>query len=214
MDDVLIEIDRMIFGLDPTVFLSNYTHPVFTEFMQIIYSVFYLLPIIVALQLYLGKNYDEFKYFMFAVFLGFYISYIGYLLVPAIGPRFTLHDFHTLNFEIPGIFLTEIFRDVINYAESIPKNVPNPEDYAQRDAFPSGHTIIIVLITYMAYLFHRKWFYLYLIYCILMIFSTVYLRYHYVIDLIAAIPVVLITIYIANHLYRKKLHFLNNNKNN
>lgn len=204
-DTVLIEIDRAIFGTDPTHFLYRFANPVLTEFMQIIYSIFYFLPIIIAFQLYITKRYIEFKYSMFVIFLGFYLSYIGYLLVPAIGPRFFLHDFHATNLELPGIYLTEMFRNVINAAESIPMNVQNPEDYAQRDAFPSGHTIIIIIVTYLAHKFDPERFKLYFIYCVLMIISTVYLRYHYVIDLIAAVPVVVVTILLANYLYAGKL---------
>lgn len=204
-DTILIDIDRAIFGTDPTHFFYSFANPVLTEFMQIIYSIFYFLPIIIAFQLYMTNRYVEFKYSMFVIFLGFYLSYIGYLLVPAIGPRFFLHDFHTTHIELPGIYFTEMFRNVINAAESIPMNVPNPEDYAQRDAFPSGHTIIIMLVTYIAHKFDPERFKLYLIYCILMIISTVYLRYHYVIDLIAAVPVVVVTILLANYLYADKL---------
>jgi len=204
-DDILIQLDRTILSTDPTVFLSHFANPVLTEVMQIIYSAFYLMPVIIGVQLYTEKRYNAFKYAMFVVFLGFYISFIGYLVVPAIGPRFTLHDFLALNTEMPGLFLTQLLRDIINIGESIPPGVTNPTEYAQRDAFPSGHTIMIIIITYLAYKFESRKFYLYLIYCILMIISTVYLRYHYVIDLIAAVPVSVFTIYVANYLYRKKL---------
>ena len=139
--------------------------------------------------------------------LGFYISFIGYVIFPAIGPRFTLHDFHLTDTELPGIFLAEKIRSFINFVESIPDNVPNPQDYAQRDAFPSGHTIIILLITYLSRKIKSNSFYFYLPYSILMLFSTLYLRYHYFIDLVAGIPVVLITIFIANKLYGDKINF-------
>lgn len=205
-DSLLISIDRIIFGTDPTVFLSAYTNPYITEFLQIIYILFYLMPVFYAMELYLWKRYDEFKYATFLVLTGFYLSFFGYLILPAIGPRFTLHSFENLNNEIPGLFITNILRDIINIGESIyPGDIRNPELVAQRDAFPSGHTIVISLITYCSFRLKSKSFRFYLPYSLLMIFSTVYLRYHYVIDLIAGIGISAITILLGEIIYKNKL---------
>ena len=204
MDDVLINIDHALFGFHPTVEIAGIASPLLTEFFQLIYSLFYFMPIIFALELYLWHRYEEMKYAMFIILFGFYLSFIGYLLVPAIGPRFTLHDFHSLDMELPGLYISQFVRGVINFVESIPPGVSNPQDYAQRDAFPSGHTIIIMLIAYLSWRIKSNSFYFYFPFAILMIFSTVYLRYHYVIDLAGGIPVVVITILLANYLFKKK----------
>lgn len=206
-DDILLKTDYLIFGMNPTQFLAGYLNPYAVEFFQIVYGVFYLMPVIYALELYLWHRYDELKYAMFVILFGFYLSFIGYVIVPAVGPRFTLHEFHLLNTEMPGLFFAENIRDFINFVESIPVNVPDPEAYAQRDAFPSGHTIIILLITYLSHKIKSNSFYFYLPYSLLMLFSTVYLRYHYVIDLIGGIPIVLVTIYTANKIYGDRIDF-------
>ena len=206
-DDTLIKIDFWIFGVNPTQYLSKFINPYLTELLQIVYGVFYLMPVIYALELYLWHRYEELKYAIFVVFFGFYLSFIGYIIFPAIGPRFTLHDFHSIDLEMPGLYFTKKIRDFINFGESIPANVTNPEAFAQRDAFPSGHTIIIILITYLSHKIRSNSFYFYLPFSMLMIFSTVYLRYHYVIDLIAAVPIVLFTIFVANKLYGDKINF-------
>jgi len=208
-DPELIRIDQWIFGLNPTELLFRFNNPVLVEILQIIYGLFYLMPVIYAMELYLWHRYNELKFAIFVIFFGFYLSFLGYILVPAIGPRFTLHDFNQLNSEMPGLFFAEIIRGIIDFGESIPKNVSNPEMYAQRDAFPSGHTIIILLITYLSHKIKSNSFYFYLPFAVLMIFSTVYLRYHYVIDLIAGIPFVIFTIFIANKLYKGKITFGN-----
>ncbi|MEO8665144.1 MAG: phosphatase PAP2 family protein [Ignavibacteria bacterium] len=206
-DSELIRIDQWIFGVNPTEFLSRYSNPFAVEFFQIIYGAFYAMLVIYGMELYLWHRYEELKYAIFVVFFGFYLSFLGYVLVPAIGPRFTLHNFQNMNLELPGIFLAEKIRYLIDIGESIPGKVPNPQDFAQRDAFPSGHTILMTLITYLSHKIRSKSFYFYLPYTILMVFSTVYLRYHYVIDLIAAVPIVLITIFVANKLYGDKINF-------
>ncbi|MEP7146073.1 MAG: phosphatase PAP2 family protein [bacterium] len=206
-DDQLIRIDHWLLGVNPTELLSKYSDPFAVEFFQIIYGLFYVMMIIYTMELYLWHRYEELKFAIFVGFFGFYLSFIGYVLVPAIGPRFTLHNFHNINLDLPGIFFADKIRYLIDIGESIPGNVPNPEDFAQRDAFPSGHTILMILITYLSHKIKSKSFYFYLPFTILMIFSTVYLRYHYVIDLIAAVPVVLITIFVAGKLYGDKINF-------
>ncbi|HRE40950.1 MAG TPA: phosphatase PAP2 family protein [Ignavibacteria bacterium] len=207
MDDKLIEIDRVIFGFDPTVALAPLNNPIMVEFFQIIYVLFYFMQIIFVVGLYLKHKFDLYKYSMFVIFFGFYLSFIGYLCVPAIGPRFTLHDFSKIDIELEGVFAYKFIRDAINLGESIPPNVPNPEEYAQRDAFPSGHTIVAVLIVYLAFRFKVRFKWIYFSYTSLMLFSTVYLRYHYVIDLIGSIPFILLTIVVGEYLYRNKLKY-------
>jgi len=206
-DPELIRIDQWLFGVNPTEFLYSFNSPFLVELLQIVYGLFYLMPVIYAMELYLWHRYEELKYAIFVIFFGFYLSFLGYIIVPAIGPRFTLHEFANMNIEMPGLYFAEIIRGLINFGESIPKNVPDPELYAQRDAFPSGHTIIIILITYLSHKIRSNSFYFYLPFSILMIFSTVFLRYHYVIDLIAGIPFVIITILTANRIYKGKINF-------
>ena len=203
-DDLLIKIDFWMFGTNPTQYLYQLRNRFLTEFLQVCYSLFYIMPVIFGLELYLWKRFDEFKYAMFVIFFGFYLSFLGYLILPAIGPRFTLHDFSLLNTELPGVFFTEILRGIVNFGESISKNTINPAAIAQRDAFPSGHTELILLIVYLSYKIKSKSFYFYLPYSLLMIFSTVYLRYHYVIDIFAGIVFAVITVIITNLIYKKK----------
>ena len=204
-DDVLINIDKIIFGANPTDILMKISNPYLTEFLQIIYFLFYVSPIIFGLELYLWHRYEEFKYAMFLILLGFYLSFIGYLILPAVGPRFTLYDFSNLSNELPGVYLTEFLRKIINLGESIyPLSAANPIDVAQRDAFPSGHTIIVSCIAYLSYKFNSKSYYFYLPFLLLMIFATVYLRYHYVIDIISGLLVAFISILISNYTFRNK----------
>lgn len=200
-DDVLIAIDRwMFFGTDPTVWLHQFSSPVLTEILQIAYTSFYFLMIGLALELYLRKELEKFTLVMFAIVYGFWLSYIGYLLVPAVGPRFTLHDFHSTDVELPGLWLTQFFRDMINAGESIPKGALNAFDLAQRDVFPSGHTQMTLIVLFYAVKFKVRSRYFLVVFGTLLIVGTVYLRYHYVIDLIAGALFMLFTIWTAPNL--------------
>ncbi len=202
-DWILIKIDYIIFGEHPTYILNKIANQVLTEVLQISYSTFYFLPVILAYDFYRRGEIEKYRYTMSTVVYGFYLSYIGYLLVPAIGPRFTLHDFLNLDKELPGIILTEPLRWIINTGESIPPGVPNPQDYAQRDAFPSGHTQLTLVVMYLSVVLNSKTKYFLIPTGLLLIFSTVYLRYHYVIDLIAGFLFAVFTLATSPYLYNK-----------
>ena len=183
-DTLLINIDRFMFGGDPTKFLYHIANPVLTELLMLIYSGFYLLPIILALVLLRKKRYFASDFAVFSIIYGFYLSYLGYFALPAIGPRFTLYDFNKLTTDLPGLWLTNYLRQFVNLGEGIPAGTLTTTDIVQRDVFPSGHTMITLITIYLSVkLRSRSRYWLVPVGCLL-IFSTVYLRYHYVVDLI------------------------------
>ena len=186
-DNMFILIDRWIFGTDPTQFLWQISTPLLTEILQIIYGMFYLLPILLGLFLLRKKRYVAMDFAVFIVVYGFYLSYLGYFIWPGIGPRFTLHNFNTINQDLPGLFLTNFLRELVNSGESIPAGTLNPAAVVQRDIFPSGHTMITLIVMYLSVRLKSRSKYFFVPIGTLLIFSTVYLWYHYVIDLIGGL---------------------------
>ena len=201
LDQYLIEIDRFLFGGDPTHILYNIANPYLTELLQIVYGSFFFLPIILGIDILINKNEKYFRFMTFTVVLGFFLSYIGYFFVPAIGPRFTLHDFASTNLELPGIFLTNFLREIVNAGESIPTGTLNPMEVVQRDVFPSGHTQMTLIVMYLSIRLKTVTRYIFIPVGILLIFSTVYLRYHYVIDLIGGFIFMIFSIILAYKLF-------------
>ncbi|HSE97584.1 MAG TPA: phosphatase PAP2 family protein [Blastocatellia bacterium] len=185
----LARIDYWMFGAHPTVWLERFTWPVLTEFFQLSYTTYYFLPLILGAVLWSKRWFERFNFFVFVAVLGFYLSYLGYIAVPAIGPRFILAS--EQSFPLRGVFLYQWIRDTLDRAEGI-----------TRDAFPSGHTELTLLVLYYAGRFHRRTFWLMLPAGSALIISTVYLRYHYVIDVIAGGLLALLVIAIAPPLYR------------
>jgi len=194
-DWLLIDVDRWIFGTNPTQWLMMFAHPIVTEILQISYACYYLILISVFFELGLEKRHTEYFLGAFLVVYGFYLSYIGYFLMPAVGPRFTLHDFNAMNSDLPGLWISVTLRDIVNAGESIPKGVSQAVDFAQRDAFPSGHTQLTLVILYIAFTNHLKSRWPLLVVGSLLIFSTVYLRYHYAVDVIAGAVFFVFTIW-------------------
>jgi membrane-associated phospholipid phosphatase len=203
-DLVLINIDYWMFGVNPTIWIYRFANPILTEFLQIIYSLYYLVIPAYGIEIYMKKRYADFQFSVFVLFIGFYIAYVLYLIFPAVGPRFHLHSFYSIDTELPGLFFTKPLRVILNFGESIPSGTVNPQDFVQRDAMPSLHAEIAVLLAYLSKKLRLKSFYFYLPYCILMMIATVYLRYHYVIDLIAGAALAIAAVWIGKFMYQKK----------
>ena len=78
------------------------------------------------------------------------------------------------NAPLKGLWITKYLQNLLNTLENV-----------QRDAFPSGHTAMTLLTMYFAKKYAKKYFYILLVIGSSLIFATIYLRYHYVIDVIA-----------------------------
>ena len=186
-DPLLIAMDWTLFRTHPTQWLNGFSNPLLTEILQIAYSLFYVFFLVIGIELYQKKDPRRFADCRFALVYGFLLSYIGYFFIPAVGPRFTLHDFSKIDIELPGLLFTPALRWFVNIFESIHAGASNSVALAcaQRDVFPSGHTMMTLLL--IIFSFKEKLIVRYAILGagILLIFATVYLRYHYFVDLLA-----------------------------
>ncbi len=183
IDYLLIMADYRLFGVYPTVWLERFSTPLLTEILQLSYSSYYFLPVILGIVLKKNRQDRGFEEGLSLIVLCFYLSYIGYLLFPALGPRYTMaHLQHT---ELKGVFAFDWIYHTLNSLEGI-----------KRDAFPSGHTGVTLTVLYVAFKYSRKLFFVYLPITVLLIFATVYCRYHYVVDVLAGVALFLLTLFI------------------
>jgi membrane-associated phospholipid phosphatase len=184
-DDMLIKIDYALFGAHPTVWMERLSKPLLTGLFQAAYMSYYGIPIALVVALYFRKDKNAFNTAAFAIVLCFYLSYIGYLLVPAVGPRFTLGNVQTA--ELPAGPATLWVRQTLDGLE-----------HNKTDAFPSGHTAVaLVTLAYTWKYRERVLFRILAPLVAALIVSTVYLRYHYVIDVVAGILLAALTVLIA-----------------
>ena len=185
----LARIDYRLFGFHPTVWLERLAHPALSETLQLAYSCYYFLPVALGFVLWRSRRFQAFHFFVFILALGFYLSYLGYIIVPAIGPRFVLADLQTT--PLTGLLMFEWVRGTLDRAEGI-----------TRDCFPSGHTALTLLVLYYARRFSRPLFWVILPVAAAIIAGTVYLRYHYVIDVIAGAMLALLVITLAGSVHK------------
>ena len=184
-DGRLIAVDHAIFGVHPTVWMERFINPLLTGLLQFAYISYYLIPLLLGVILIARRRFGDFEEVLFGILLCFYLSYAGYLLFPAIGPRFTLSHLQTATLQVSPFI--ETIQDALNALE---KN--------KTDAFPSGHTAVSLMSLYYAWKVREKTLFAGLIPVVTgLIISTVYLRYHYVIDVIAGIALTGLTIALA-----------------
>jgi len=199
-DLLLITWDKFFFGLNPTQWLNSISFPVLTEYLQFSYITYFFMPLLHGIELHLKNRDNDFNEFSRKVILAFYLSYILYFILPAIGPRFTLHDFSQINLELPGIWLTIFFRDFVNSGGGIPLGTLTPEVFVNRDCMPSGHTWITVVNIYLAFRYRSHFRWVFFVLGTSLIVATIYLRYHYVVDVIAGILLAILTLRFEPHI--------------
>ena len=189
-DQALANLDYRIWQVNPCVWLERIQTPGLTEFLQIAYTLFLPAVLLLAYGIWRRRNYGNFQYYAFLIALGFLTSYIGYLLVPALGPRFFLAPLQHI--PLRGLWLFGWMQGGLNRLESV-----------AYDCFPSGHTELTILACWGSRMVSKWLFRAYLAYTPALIFATVYLRYHYSVDLLAGASLATILILGAPLIYRK-----------
>ena len=183
----LERLDRaLFFGTNPLETLERVSSPWLTEVMQWAYTSYLLLPIgLVALLAWKASG-GNISRSLFALLGVMYLSYIGYFLVPASGPNIhcnlarpgacpieSLGLYHFID-DLPGTWLAEPLRRWMFEVE-----------LTKKDCFPSGHVAVAIVCWILARRIHRPLGFVFGVLAAGVILSTVYLRYHYVVDVIA-----------------------------
>jgi membrane-associated phospholipid phosphatase len=192
-DQWLADLDYSLWHANPTVWLERIQSPLLTEYLQVIYTLFVPVVLWIAFLLWKDRRYAEFQYYAFLIALGFLVSYLGYLIVPARGPRFLLRDLQ--HAPLQGLWFFQAMQGGLDRLESI-----------AYDCFPSGHTELTLLAWWSSRKLVRPLFWPYFAYTSSIIFATVYLRYHYTIDLLAGFGVAAVLFLAGPGLYRKLNH--------
>jgi membrane-associated phospholipid phosphatase len=186
-DAWLIAADRAILHVDPTVWLEKILWPPLTDLLFLAYTTYYIFPVVLGVRLW-QRNPAVAKRFIFGLSLAFYLSYVGYFLVPARGPRVALAGLQSAPLETTTL------------SRTISKTL-NELEHTKDDAFPSGHTMITVFCLLVAYRQDRRLFGAWLPIAGLLVFSTVYCRFHYVVDVLAGLALAFATLPLSTRIY-------------
>jgi len=189
VDPRLIQIDFSIFGVQPTLWMQRWIVPWATDLLSLAYLSYYFLPVVLMVVLCLKGRTTELERSIFVLAFGYYVSFIGYILFPAVGPRYAMTHLYSVPLE--GSFVTDFVRDTLNALE-----------HNKRDCMPSGHTQIVLIVLYLAHRYEKRLFYLFFPIVCALILSTLYLRYHYVIDLLVGTALAVLCMIVGPLLYR------------
>jgi membrane-associated phospholipid phosphatase len=169
IDGLLYRLDTWMLGTEPARLIQSLQTPLLSDLLQLSYCSFFALIFCSTLILYLaGKRY-AFSNLRMAIVSILYGTYVLFMLLPAHGPRFEYHQFFMLH----GGWITATVNSFINSAAYC------------GGAFPSGHAGASLAICAILWRYDRRWFPVFLTATLLLLLSTVYGGYHYIIDLVA-----------------------------
>jgi membrane-associated phospholipid phosphatase len=115
-------------------------------------------------------NRDKLPAFFTGLFTIYGVGFTGYVLVPAGGPYLAFPDLFPM--PLTGGFITDLNRDMVLAGSN------------HVDVFPSLHCAVSAYILGFAYRHHKGEFWCLLLPVIGLWVSTLYLRYHYFIDVV------------------------------
>ena len=178
LDADLRGLDELLFGVEPTLLLDRVTSPWLTEVMTAAYGLYFVYPAGLLIALYATGHRRLYRELGLALSAACYLGFLGYVTVPAMGPRyFIAAEFHHA---LTGPWLTARAAAAWNHLESV-----------QRDCFPSLHTGLTTIFLTFLWRARRLWprGRLVLGACTPLVValwvSTIYLRYHWTVDVLA-----------------------------
>jgi membrane-associated phospholipid phosphatase len=170
---VLYRWDLKLFGFEPTIWAERFIHPFLTDYFTFCYWLFYVCGPLLGLLLYLRKDWKAFRYTMVSVVLCLYMGYIGYVAWPAAAPRLAIPEAYTVALRGGSAFLDS--------TRAATAAIP----LTALGAFPSLHCAIALLALLLAWKHMRWYFWVQLPFGVGLIVGTVYLRHHWVVDILA-----------------------------
>jgi len=189
-DAALIALDQRLFGFQASVALQRFVTPALTSWMQFAY-VFHLFNIpIVACFVYARRPRARFREMMAGLLVVSFLGLLGYVLVPAIGPVYTLHSQYTVPLSTPLAVLNRQM-EFMDFAR------------IRRDVFPSLHVAISFVVWLYAWRNSKRLFWILSPFIVSLWISTVYLRYHYLIDCVAGFALAPLSYAAANWLFAR-----------
>ena len=169
-DAKLIALDRWLTGVNPSLWLERFAHPALTEFMEFSYFTYFVYLLILGGILYCQRDFKNYWAVMTYSAAGYVFGYVISMLFPVQSPWFTL----------AGMWHGELtggpFTALVNLIEKYGR--------VHGAAFPSQHVAGAITSLWGAWR-HRRWlFWIFLPFVACMCVSTVYVRNHYVADVL------------------------------
>ncbi len=203
LDPHFLRLEQRLFGWQPGLELMDKL-PLrwVAELLYAAYFSYYLMIAGVGLALLL-RDRRQFAHFVSVVSLVFYVCYLTYIFVPVVGPRIACREIvaYTLPADVaplqpiatPAAVEAGLFFQIMAW---IYEHFETPGA-----AFPSSHVAVALTTVYFSFLYLPRLRWIHLVAAVLLCVSTVYGRYHYVVDVAAGGLTAALLVPLANRLY-------------
>ena len=183
--------DLAILGVDPHVALEPLIRPWLSEWLAFAYTFYAAMFPLVIGAVFWRAGVAGLRETSFTLGLALLISYIGYALVPVSGPLLHQQFATDLN-----LYILKTVKEALMDATRI-----------TWDCFPSMHTGATVILSALAFRHARGVFWVTLPMVLSIPFACVYLRYHYVVDVLAGLALAGVMLAAATVVRRDPLAF-------
>jgi PAP2 superfamily len=191
VDGILFAIDQLAFHCEPALAWDRFVTPAITEWFAFFYfGYFFLLAVHVLPFMFFGRNMAILARFATAIFFTFCAAHLLYIVVPGFGPY---HYFAgTFSHELTGGTFWGLVKATVADAG------------AQKDIFPSLHTAVPSMFTLLAFRYRRefrpfRYSWPIVGFCTSqIIIATMFLRWHYLIDICAGLALASIAVAFAD----------------
>ena len=165
--------DQWIFGYQPSIeFSARFPERWISELLNFGYFSYFFMNLTTFLVVYIKKREEAMKA-VFLVITSFFLYYILFILFPVVGPQFWLPE--TLR-SVPEGYLFQKGVLLIQRLGEQPTG-----------AFPSSHVGLTIIFLIITRKYSKKTFWFMLPVAIILMFATVYIKAHYVVDVFAGI---------------------------
>ncbi len=191
-DQLLADMDLMLLGMDPCLWMERFVTPGLTELMSFGYMLFIVFLFFSFIYYGFFAELKTLRLFCLGLFTLYGLGISGYTIIPAEGPHVYLAAHYSKPLE--GYLFTALNMAMVKAGS------------ARFDVFPSLHVGVglYLLIFYKRH--SRLLFRVYLAPFILLAVSTIYLRYHYFTDILIGAALCIFCIMLTDRTLAKNTH--------
>jgi hypothetical protein len=179
-DALLIKWDRAWLGQNFNLAIQGWEPPLVTDALMLAY-VFFFYYLIAGPAHYCIHDLPRFRQCFAGLFVVYALGFIGYTFLPAGGP----HRFLEFAQPLAGGWITRVAKPILDDASN------------RVDAFPSIHVAVSMYLLVFDRWHYRRRFWRLFVPCVALWVSTVYLRYHYCVDVVAGFAIAAVGLWVA-----------------
>jgi hypothetical protein len=196
LDAQLFHLDLQVFGFEPSLWMDQFVSGGTTEWFAFFYYLYFAVLLLHSLPfMFLSRDMKMFAELSIGMLVTFTVAHSLYMAVPGYGPyKFLATAFHH---QLPAGFW---MRQVLEAVHSVG---------AQKDIFPSLHTAGPMFILFFSFRNRDKFPFKYTwpvtaFVAVNIMLATMFLRWHYVIDIVAGITLAATSCYLVGWLARRE----------